>query len=36
METGHGIATPRDIRDLCDLYDVTDDAERDRMTAPGP
>ena len=22
METGHGIATPRDIRDLCDLYDV--------------
>jgi transcriptional regulator with XRE-family HTH domain len=32
METGHGIATPRDIRDLCDLYDVTDQAERDRMT----
>ena len=32
METGHGIATPRDIRDLCDLYDVTDAAERDRMT----
>jgi transcriptional regulator with XRE-family HTH domain len=31
METGHGIATPRDIRDLCDLYDVTDEAERDRM-----
>ena len=31
METGHGIATPRDIRDLCDLYDVTDQAERDRM-----
>jgi transcriptional regulator with XRE-family HTH domain len=31
METGHGAATPRDIRDLCDLYDVTDEAERDRM-----
>ena len=31
METGHGIATPRDIRDLCDLYGVTDEAERDRM-----
>jgi transcriptional regulator with XRE-family HTH domain len=31
METGHGIATPRDIRDLCDFYDVTDLAERDRM-----
>ncbi len=33
IETGHGAATPRDIRDLCDLYDVTDEAERDRMTA---
>ena len=31
METGHGIATPRDIRDLCDLYDVTDQAEREHM-----
>ena len=31
METGHGVAAPRDIRDLCDLYDVTDKAERDRM-----
>ncbi len=31
METGHGAATPRDIRDLCDLYQVTDQAERDRM-----
>ncbi len=31
METGHGAATPRDIRDLCDLYGVTDEAERDRM-----
>jgi len=31
METGHGVATPRDIRDLCDLYGVTDDAQRDHM-----
>jgi transcriptional regulator with XRE-family HTH domain len=31
METGHGVATPRDIRDLCDLYGVTDEAERDHM-----
>jgi transcriptional regulator with XRE-family HTH domain len=31
METGHGIATPRDIRDLCDLYGVTDEAEREHM-----
>jgi transcriptional regulator with XRE-family HTH domain len=31
METGHGIATPRDIRDLCDLYGITDEAERDRL-----
>ena len=31
METGHGVATPRDIRDLCDLYGVTDEAERKRM-----
>ena len=31
METGHGAATPRDIRDLCDLYGVTDEAERDRL-----
>ena len=31
METGHGIATARDIRDLCDLYGVTDEAERDRL-----
>lgn len=33
METGHGIATPRDIRDLCDLYGITDDTERDRLMA---
>jgi hypothetical protein len=31
METGHGVATLRDIRDLCDLYAVTDDAERERF-----
>ena len=32
METGQGGATARDVRDLCDLYGVTDPAERDRMT----
>jgi transcriptional regulator with XRE-family HTH domain len=31
METGHGVATPRDIRDVCSLYEVTDEAERERM-----
>jgi len=31
METGHGVATRRDIRDLCALYEVTDEAERQRM-----
>jgi transcriptional regulator with XRE-family HTH domain len=31
METGHGIATPRDIRDLSDLYGVTDEGERDHL-----
>jgi transcriptional regulator with XRE-family HTH domain len=31
METGHGVATPRDIRDLSDLYGVTDEAEREHM-----
>lgn len=31
METGHGIVTPRDIRDLCHLYGITDEAERDRL-----
>jgi len=31
METGQGGATARDVRDLCNLYDVTDEAERDRM-----
>ena len=32
METGHGVATLRDVRDLCELYGVTDEADRDRMT----
>jgi transcriptional regulator with XRE-family HTH domain len=31
METGHGVATPRDIRDLCDLYGVADEARRDHL-----
>jgi transcriptional regulator with XRE-family HTH domain len=31
METGQGGATARDVRDLCNLYGVTDEAERDRM-----
>jgi transcriptional regulator with XRE-family HTH domain len=31
MEKGQGSATPRDVRDLCNLYEVTDEAERDRM-----
>ena len=31
METGHGAATPRDIRDLCNLYGVTGQAERDQL-----
>jgi transcriptional regulator with XRE-family HTH domain len=30
METGHG-ATLRDVRDLCDLYDVSNAGERDRL-----
>jgi transcriptional regulator with XRE-family HTH domain len=33
METGHVAATPRDIRDLCDLYGITDDTERERLRA---
>lgn len=32
METGQRGATARDIRDLCEIYGVTDPAERDRMT----
>jgi len=31
METSFRAGTLRDVRDLCDLYGVTDDAERDRM-----
>jgi Domain of unknown function (DUF5753) len=31
METGQRGATLRDIRDLCDLYQVNDPAERDRL-----
>ncbi len=31
METGHGLATPRDIRDLCELYGVTDEGDRERL-----
>jgi transcriptional regulator with XRE-family HTH domain len=33
METGHVAATLRDIRDLCELYGITDEAERDRLRA---
>jgi transcriptional regulator with XRE-family HTH domain len=31
METGQRNPTRRDVRDLCGLYGVTDDAERERM-----
>ena len=31
METGQRGATPRDIRDLCDLYGVSDAEERERL-----
>lgn len=31
IETGQRGATLRDVRDLCDLYGVTDQAERDRL-----
>jgi len=31
METGHGVVSPRDIRDLCDLYGVTDESQRDHL-----
>jgi len=33
LETGRAGASPRDIRDLCDLYQVTDPAERERLMA---
>jgi transcriptional regulator with XRE-family HTH domain len=32
METGHRGVTARDIRDLCDIYGVADQSERDRLT----
>jgi transcriptional regulator with XRE-family HTH domain len=32
METGQRGATPRDVRDLCELYGVTEPRERERMT----
>jgi transcriptional regulator with XRE-family HTH domain len=32
METGHRGAALRDIRDLCDLYGVSNPAQRERMT----
>ncbi|WP_300614591.1 helix-turn-helix transcriptional regulator [Trebonia sp.] len=32
METGHRGATPRDIRDLCDIYLVTEQAQREHLT----
>jgi transcriptional regulator with XRE-family HTH domain len=35
IETGHGVATPRDIRDLCELYRVTDQAEREHIMQLG-
>ena len=31
IETGQRGATPRDVRDLCDLYGVTSQAERERL-----
>jgi transcriptional regulator with XRE-family HTH domain len=31
LETGRAGASARDIRDLCDLYEVTDPAERERL-----
>ena len=33
LETGRVGASPRDIRDLCIVYGITDPAERDRLTA---
>jgi transcriptional regulator with XRE-family HTH domain len=31
IETGQGIAKARDVRDLCNLYGVTDEAEREHL-----
>jgi transcriptional regulator with XRE-family HTH domain len=33
METGHRGVTARDIRDLCDIYGITEPTERERLTA---
>jgi transcriptional regulator with XRE-family HTH domain len=33
METGRAGASPRDVRDLCDLYQVTDPAQREQLMA---
>lgn len=33
LETGRAGASPRDMRDLCDLYQVTDQSERERLMA---
>jgi transcriptional regulator with XRE-family HTH domain len=33
IETGQRGAMPRDVRDLCDLYGVTEQAERDRLAS---
>ena len=33
LETGRVGASPRDIRDLCIVYEITDAAERERLTA---
>src|ERR1700739_4443704 len=33
METGQRGATPRDVRDLCDLYGISAAGERDRLMA---
>jgi transcriptional regulator with XRE-family HTH domain len=33
METAHRRVTPRDLRDLCEVYGITDQAERDRLMA---
>jgi len=31
METGQGVTSARDIRDLCTLYGITDEAQRDHL-----
>ena len=32
IESGERAASPRDLRDLCDIYGITDEGERDRLT----